>query len=235
MRHEPKRDRKRDQGLRLHHRRRRLGRLRAGQPAEPRMRSARVLLLEAGGRDRNPLIHIPIGLGKLHDYKHARLGLCDRARAQPEQPPHRGDARQGAGRLVLDQRDGLSRAAIRGDYDRWAQKGALGWSYADVLPYFRRGETWQDGENALARRRRPARRAMGQDARSAVRRLDRGGRAAGLPRNRRLQRAASGRLRPQPVLDPRRPALLGGASPICARRRSGPTCRSRPARTRRAC
>ena len=30
---------------------------------------ARVLLLEAGGRDLNPLIHIPIGLGKLHEYK----------------------------------------------------------------------------------------------------------------------------------------------------------------------
>jgi 4-pyridoxate dehydrogenase len=36
----------------------------------------------------------------------------------------------------------------RGDYDRWAQKGARGWSYADVLPYFRRCESWQDGENA---------------------------------------------------------------------------------------
>ena len=35
----------------------------------------------------------------------------------------------------------------RGDYDRWAQKGARGWSYADVLPYFRRGETWEGGEN----------------------------------------------------------------------------------------
>src|SRR5438552_5143457 len=35
----------------------------------------------------------------------------------------------------------------RGDYDRWAQKGARGWSYADVLPYFRRGETWENGEN----------------------------------------------------------------------------------------
>ena len=35
----------------------------------------------------------------------------------------------------------------RGDYDRWAQKGARGWSYADVLPYFRRCETWQNGEN----------------------------------------------------------------------------------------
>ena len=36
----------------------------------------------------------------------------------------------------------------RGDYDRWAQKGALGWSYADVLPYFKRAETWEGGENA---------------------------------------------------------------------------------------
>jgi 4-pyridoxate dehydrogenase len=32
-----------------------------------------------------------------------------------------------------------------GDYDRWAQKGARGWSYADVLPYFKRCETWQGG------------------------------------------------------------------------------------------
>jgi len=31
--------------------------------------SARVLLIEAGGRDFNPLIHLPIGLGKLHEYK----------------------------------------------------------------------------------------------------------------------------------------------------------------------
>jgi choline dehydrogenase-like flavoprotein len=34
-----------------------------------------------------------------------------------------------------------------GDYDRWAQKGARGWSYADVLPYFRRCETFERGEN----------------------------------------------------------------------------------------
>jgi len=34
-----------------------------------------------------------------------------------------------------------------GDYDRWAQKGARGWSYADVLPYFRRCETWENGQN----------------------------------------------------------------------------------------
>ena len=61
-----------------------------------------------------------------------------------------------------------------GDYDRWAQKGALGWSYADVLPYFKRCESWQDGENEWRGGVRAGRRRMGEDARSAVRRLDRG-------------------------------------------------------------
>jgi choline dehydrogenase-like flavoprotein len=34
----------------------------------------------------------------------------------------------------------------RGDFDRWAREGAIGWSYADLLPYFKRGESWEDGE-----------------------------------------------------------------------------------------
>jgi choline dehydrogenase-like flavoprotein len=33
------------------------------------------------------------------------------------------------------------------DYDRWARNGATGWSYAEVLPYFKRCETWEGGEN----------------------------------------------------------------------------------------
>ena len=34
----------------------------------------------------------------------------------------------------------------RGDYDRWARNGLPGWSYEDVLPYFKRAESWEDGE-----------------------------------------------------------------------------------------
>ena len=108
--------------------------------------AARVLVLEAGGRDLNPLIHIPIGLGKLHEYKMHDWGY----HAEPEPNLNgrrgRGDARQGARRLVLDQRDGVHPRRSH-DYDRWAQKGARGWSYADVLPYFKRVESWQDGES----------------------------------------------------------------------------------------
>ena len=40
----------------------------------------------------------------------------------------------------------------RGDYDRWAQKGAKGWSYADVLPYFKRCETFARRREYLSRR-----------------------------------------------------------------------------------
>jgi choline dehydrogenase-like flavoprotein len=106
----------------------------------------RVLLLEAGGRDLNPLIHVPLGLGKLHEYRMHDWGY------DSEPDPNLN------GRRVAEQRGkvlgGSSSINVMaftrgdpGDYDRWAQKGALGWSFADVLPYFKRVESWQDGES----------------------------------------------------------------------------------------
>ncbi len=107
---------------------------------------ARVLLIEAGGRDRNPLIHIPIGMGKMHD-----LGLHDwgfHSEPEPNLDNRRIEAMRGK---VLGGSSSINVMAYtrghRGDYDRWAQKGARGWSYADVLPYFKRAETWEGGEN----------------------------------------------------------------------------------------
>ena len=41
------------------------------------------------------------------------------------------------------------------DYDGWAENGAEGWSFADVLPVFKNQEDWEGGANDLARRRRP--------------------------------------------------------------------------------
>jgi 4-pyridoxate dehydrogenase len=104
----------------------------------------RVLLLEAGGRDFNPLIHVPVGLGKLHEYKMHDWGY----RSEPD--PNLGGRRLEEMRgKVLGGSSSINVMAFTrgaaGDYDRWAQKGALGWSYADALPYFRRLESWQDG------------------------------------------------------------------------------------------
>jgi choline dehydrogenase-like flavoprotein len=106
---------------------------------------ATVLLIEAGGRDRHPYIHVPLGLGRMH----AR-GLFDWGyHTEPE--PHLNGRRIEAMRgKVLGGSSSINVMAFTrghpGDYDRWAQKGALGWSFADVLPYFRRCESWQDGE-----------------------------------------------------------------------------------------
>ena len=107
---------------------------------------ATVLLLEAGGSDFNPLIHIPIGLGKLHEYKMHDWGY------QSEPDPNLNGRRveEMRGKVLGGSSSINVMAFTRGDpadYDRWAQKGARGWSYADVLPYFKRVENWQDGES----------------------------------------------------------------------------------------
>jgi choline dehydrogenase-like flavoprotein len=107
---------------------------------------ARVLLLEAGGSDFNPLIHIPIGLGKLHEYKMHDWGY----RSEPDPNLNGRRVEEMRGKVLGGSSSINVMAFTRGDpadYDRWAQKGALGWSYADVLPYFKRVESWEDGES----------------------------------------------------------------------------------------
>ncbi|MGC1776767.1 MAG: GMC family oxidoreductase N-terminal domain-containing protein [Xanthobacteraceae bacterium] len=107
---------------------------------------ARVLLIEAGGPDWHPYIHIPIGLGRMHERRMFDWGYA----SEPE--PNLGGRRIEAMRgEVLGGSSSINvMAYTRGnpsDYDRWAQKGARGWSYAEVLPYFQRCETWADGES----------------------------------------------------------------------------------------
>jgi len=101
--------------------------------------AARVLLLEASPPDRNPWIHIPGGIFKLiHNFA---VDWC--FRTEP-------DAGVG-GRSILWPRGKVLGGSssinglvyIRGqreDYDDWRALGNDGWSYADVLPYFRRSE-----------------------------------------------------------------------------------------------
>ena len=106
---------------------------------------ASVLLIEAGPRDVHPFIHIPLGMGKMHERDMFNWGYV--TEPEPNLNGRRIEAMRGK---VLGGSSSINVMAYtrghRGDYDRWAQKGARGWSYADVLPYFKRCETWQDGE-----------------------------------------------------------------------------------------
>ncbi len=99
----------------------------------------RVLLLEAGGRDRNPLFRLPMLMGKLfqsgiynwHYHTEPEPYLNGRSLYWP-----RGKALGGSSTI-----NGM--IYVRGnrhDYDRWSQLGLPGWSYEDVLPAFRRSE-----------------------------------------------------------------------------------------------
>ena len=108
--------------------------------------ACRVLLLEAGGRDLDPLIHIPLGIGKTLASRRHDWGYD--TEPTPSLQNRTIDAKRGK---VLGGSSSVNAMAYtrgnRGDYDRWAQKGVLGWSYHEVLPYFRRCESWEGGEN----------------------------------------------------------------------------------------
>ncbi len=109
--------------------------------------ATRVLLLEAGGRDIHPYIGVPLGWGKIYE-RH----MFDWGYETDPEPELAGRSIEAFRGKVLG---GSSTVNVMtytrghpGDYDRWARKGATGWSYADVLPYFRRSETWEGGSNA---------------------------------------------------------------------------------------
>lgn len=107
---------------------------------------AEVLLLEAGGADRHPYLHIPLGLGRMHKARMFDWGYD--SEPEPALNGRRIEAMRGK---VLGGSSSINVMAFtRGDpadYDRWAKNGATGWSYADVLPYFKRCEAFEDGES----------------------------------------------------------------------------------------
>src|SRR5437764_1164746 len=108
--------------------------------------NTRVLLIEAGGRDWNPLIHIPAGFMKMLDHPTLTWGFRAQANEEREIIYPRGRVLGGSSSI-----NGL--IYIRGqpeDYDHWAQLGNRGWSWDDCLPYFRKAERWE-GEGSAVR------------------------------------------------------------------------------------
>jgi choline dehydrogenase len=104
-----------------------------------------VVLLEAGPRDWHPMIHIPAGalhlranpLVNWNYYTEPEPGIGNRALHWPR------------GRVLGGTSSINGMLYVRGnpaDYDGWAQMGARGWSYVDVLPYFKKSEDYAAGD-----------------------------------------------------------------------------------------
>ncbi len=109
----------------------------------------KVLLIEAGGRDWNPLIHIPAGFFKMLNHKTLTWGFT----SEPDPGTHGRAIVYTRGRVIGGSSSINGLIYIRGqpeDYDHWAQLGNRGWSWDDCLPYFRKAENWE-GEGSAVR------------------------------------------------------------------------------------
>ena len=111
-------------------------------------REQSVMLLEAGGRDKNLFIHMPAGYAQ----------LVPSANAQNYGFTTEADERLGGRSFYWPRGRGWGGSSsinamvyIRGnaaDYDQWSQAGNQGWSYDEVLPYFKRAENFNgDGDS----------------------------------------------------------------------------------------
>jgi choline dehydrogenase len=104
-----------------------------------------VLLIEAGGRDSSPMIHMPAGIPNLLG-KPNPFNWYYETEGQQHLDGRRLYWPRGKGWGGSSSINGM--IYIRGharDYDRWRQMGCEGWSFADVLPYFKRAETFEKG------------------------------------------------------------------------------------------
>jgi len=106
----------------------------------------KVLLLEAGGNDTNPWIHIPLGYAKL--YANPSVNWC--YESEPE--PHLNGRRlfQPRGKVLGGTGSINGMIYVRGqpeDFDGWRDLGCEGWGFEDVLPYFKKSEHQERGPN----------------------------------------------------------------------------------------
>jgi choline dehydrogenase len=98
-----------------------------------------VLLLEAGPRDTNLWIHVPLGYGKL--FKEKSVNWMYQTEPEPELDGRR--IFQPRGKVLGGSSSINGLLYVRGqheDYDRWRQQGNQGWGFDDVLPYFKKAE-----------------------------------------------------------------------------------------------
>ena len=104
-----------------------------------------VVVIEEGGSDAGPFIQMPAALSYPMNMKRYDWGF------QTEPEPHLGGRRLATprGKVIGGSSSINGMVYVRGharDYDIWDEMGAQGWSYADVLPYFKRMENWHGDE-----------------------------------------------------------------------------------------
>ena len=106
----------------------------------------RVCLIEAGGADWYPWIHIPVGY--FYTFDNPRTDW--RFRTEPDAGLNGRSIKYPRGRVLGGTSSINGMVYIRGqaaDYDGWRQQGNIGWSWNDVLPYFRKSEDQARGAN----------------------------------------------------------------------------------------
>ena len=99
----------------------------------------RVLLIEAGGSNRNPTLHVPAGWAANFNNPKVDWGY----HTEPEAELNARQIYWPRGKVLGGSSAINGMVYVRGvplDFDRWAQAGAAGWSFEDVLPYFRKAE-----------------------------------------------------------------------------------------------
>ena len=192
----------------------------------------RVLLLEAGGWDRDPWIRIPLAWGRMLQRRKHDWGYF----AEPEATMDGRRVECARGKVIGGSSSINAMAYVRGhrgDYERWAEAGLTSWSYAHVLPYFRRQESWEGGAGTYRGGDGPLTTQADALSGSARRGLSGGGRRCRAPDDRRLQRRPAGRLRPLAADDPRRPPMQRSGRLFAAGAGAAQSRRSRSRRWRR--
>lgn len=107
---------------------------------------ATVLLLEAGPQDRNPYIHIPLGVAKLLHHPVLNWNYA----SEPEERTGLRAIHWPRGKVLGGSSSINGMLYVRGvpdDFDSWVELGCQGWGYKDVLPYFKKAESYQHGDD----------------------------------------------------------------------------------------
>lgn len=105
---------------------------------------SKVVLLEAGPPDRHPMIHVPAGILSL--LYNPKVNWC--FSTEPDEGSGQRRIHWPRGRVLGGSSSINGMLYVRGnpaDYDNWAQRGCRGWSYDDVLPFFKKSEHYADG------------------------------------------------------------------------------------------